>query len=66
MITIFMITIFNIKINKPIILFPNGSMGQVRLEGTIVGHLVQPSCSSHIIQEHVAQGCVQIVPEHLQ
>lgn len=32
----------------------------VRLEGTAVGHLVQPSCLSRVILEHIAQDCVHL------
>lgn len=33
----------------------------VRLEGSIVGYLVQPSCTNRLIPEHIAQDCVQRV-----
>ena len=37
--------------------------GSGRLEGTTVGHLVQPPCSSRVILEHMAQNHIQTVPE---
>lgn len=39
----------------------------VRVGGTTEGHLGQTQCSSRVIPEHMAQGCVfQTVPEYLQ
>lgn len=33
----------------------------VRLVNIMVGHLVQPSCSSWVILEHIVQDCIQTV-----
>lgn len=38
----------------------------VRLEGTAVGHPVQPPCLSLVTLEHTAQGCIRAVLEYLQ
>lgn len=35
----------------------------IRLEGTRVRHLFQPSCSNRVILEYKAQNCVQIILE---
>lgn len=33
----------------------------VRLEGTMMAHLIQPLCSSGVILEGIGQDCVQMV-----
>lgn len=37
----------------------------IRLEGSTMGHLVQPPCSSSVVLERNAQDCTQMVLEYL-
>lgn len=45
---------------------PFDFIGQLGSEGTTRAHLGQPSCSSRVPLEHIAQDCVLTASEHLQ